>query len=1042
MKWVLKAKWPVLILWLVGAFGLFFAAPNMEDLVRDKGQITVPDGYPSQIASQLIAEAQGDEGSSDSVALVYYRESGLSEGDIAEAERSISLLQDRQEELGIKSVLTHFDQADLAEQLVAEDGSTILVSLQVDLQNLTPKEFREKLHQTLEDVKVEHYVTSSWLIEEDVLISSQEGLKRTEIITVGFILLILLLVFRSPVAPIIPLATIGLSYVAAQSIVAFLIDQFNFPVSTFTQIFMVAVMFGIGTDYCILLISRYKEELVRLGNKAEAVLETYRTAGKTVLFAGLAVLVGFTSIGFSTFVLYRSAVAVAVGVAVLMIALFTAIPVLLLLLGKGLFWPVKGTLQHSENKLWHAAGRFSLRRPLITLVLIGVIVAPFLLTYQGVLSFNSMEEIGEKYDSVKAFNIIADSFGPGESMPSTVVVKHRDPLDTLEGMALIEKVSREIAGVEGVKTVRSATRPVGEVLEDFLVPNQMELLVDGLDQGKDGLVQIRDGLAEAGASLAESAPEIDLAVSSVGQLVQGAEELRGGIAALGDGISRIEVGLRDGSIGARELSQGLAQAKSSAEQLAAANKELLQGYQEMGGGLSTISSHYKALEESLSQLSQGLEGMELLLGGLAQKYPELQTDPDFLKAQGMSAEFKAGTDEIAAGFGQLNEQLAQLSAGLSQANQGLAQAFAGQEQLTVGLDALLDGMEQLEAGISQAAAGQGQISSSVPDVLAGMDQLNSGQKQMQAGFGGFKEQLQLLTDGLDQSVDGLTQVSDGIAAAQVYLGEISESSGPLAGWHLPEEALHNEEFQQVFDVYLSADRRTTTFDIVLEDHPYSMDSFEDVANIQAAVDRAVQGTALEHAEVAIGGVSSIYSDLHTISQADYSRTVVLMLIGIALILIVLLRSLVMPIYLIASLILTYYTSIAFTELIFVKLLGYTGITWAVPFFSFVILVALGIDYSIFLMDRFNEYKHMDVQEAILSAMKNMGTVIISAVVILGGTFAAMLPSGVLSLLQIATTVLTGLVLYALLFLPLFVPVMVKLFGRANYWPFMQQKDAK
>jgi RND superfamily putative drug exporter len=78
---------------------------------------------------------------------------------------------------------------------------------------------------------------------------------------------------------------------------------------------------------------------------------------------------------------------------------------------------------------------------------------------------------------------------------------------------------------------------------------------------------------------------------------------------------------------------------------------------------------------------------------------------------------------------------------------------------------------------------------------------------------------------------------------------------------------------------------------------------------------------------------------------------------------------------------------------------------------------------------------MKVTEAMLLAMRNMGTVIFSAVIILGGTFAAMYPSGVLSLLQIATIVLAGLLLYALVFLPFFIPVMVKLFGKANWFPF-------
>jgi RND superfamily putative drug exporter len=160
-----------------------------------------------------------------------------------------------------------------------------------------------------------------------------------------------------------------------------------------------------------------------------------------------------------------------------------------------------------------------------------------------------------------------------------------------------------------------------------------------------------------------------------------------------------------------------------------------------------------------------------------------------------------------------------------------------------------------------------------------------------------------------------------------------------------------------------------------------------------------------------------------------------MLIGIAIILIVLLRSLVMPLYLLVSLLLCFYSSLAINQLIYVNILGYDGTNWTMPFFGFVILMALGVDYSIFLMDRFNENKGMPVKDAMLLAMRNMGTVIFSAVLILGGTFAAMFPSGVLSLMQIATIVLGGLVLYAFVFLPFFVPVMVKLFGRANWFPF-------
>ena len=257
----------------------------------------------------------------------------------------------------------------------------------------------------------------------------------------------------------------------------------------------------------------------------------------------------------------------------------------------------------------------------------------------------------------------------------------------------------------------------------------------------------------------------------------------------------------------------------------------------------------------------------------------------------------------------------------------------------------------------------------------------------------------------------------------------------MNGFYLPVEVLESDEFKQALDAYLSKDRKVMTMDIIFEASPYSNEAINQVDEIKEAVTRAIKNTKLENAVVAVGGITSTNADLDTMSGQDFSRTVVLMLVGISIILIFLFRSIIMPIYIIGSLILTYYTSIAINEVIFVNMLGYTGISWAVPFFAFVILVALGVDYSIFLMDRFNEYKDLTVADAMLMAMKKMGTVIISAVIILGGTFAAMMPSGMLSLLQIASIILIGLLLYAFVILPLFIPVMVKNFGLANWWPF-------
>ena len=721
----------------------------------------------------------------------------------------------------------------------------------------------------------------------------------------------------------------------------------------------------------------------------------------------------------------------------LLIALVTLVPFFMSVLGKSLFWPSKGNLEHSQSRMWEAMGKFSLRKPLWALLVLIILLVPFLGAYKNYISFNSLEEIGNKYNSVKAFNLIADGFGPGDSMPSTVVIQSQQPLNTKEGLAALEQVSREVANVNGVKSVRSATRPTGDPLSDLQVTNQAETLSSGISQGASGLNKIGSGLSDASGALSENAPKLKDAVKGADDLITGTKQLKSGVEQLGDGLSAIQAGLNSGSAGAADLTNGLKSVKQSADQLSAASSKLLSSYEQLSGGLTKLSAAYGAIADQQSSFASGLGGLQATFQSLGDKYPELQSDADYKAAMTSLAAIQNGAEKLAAQLTALNEQLNSVSGGISEANKGYKQAADGQAALAEGLAKLAQGIDSLQQGVSKAANGQNQILSKLPSITSGLDNLIDGQKQLQAGFTSLDAQLFQLTDGLKKSVDGLKNVSSGLGSAETYLSELADAPNKeLTGWSIPDQALQDKDYQSALDTYLSKDRKTATLDIVFAGNPYDEKTLAQIPALNEAVERGLKGTSFEKATYAISGVTSTQHDLNTISSRDYSRTVILMLIGITIILLLLFRSIVIPLYLIGSLILTYYSSMAIAELIFVRILGHSGISWPVPFFSFVLLMALGVDYSIFLMDRFREYRHLPPSEAILLAMKNMGGVIMSAAVILGGTFAAMLPSGVLSLMQIATVVLSGLFLYALIILPIFIPIMVRTFGDANWWPFM------
>ncbi|WP_342045400.1 MMPL family transporter [Bacillus sp. OTU530] len=1035
MQALLKMRWVFLALWTVLLTVLLMFVPDMEQLVRDKGNITIPNKYSSMIANEILDRHHAEGADTVSAVLIFHDKKGIGASKEKEVDTVLNALQNKQKQLGIAKITTYRDGEQVRQQLVSKDKKTIITSIEIDRKGRSIAEIRDDLEKAVGNPKIDHYFTGGHFIEEDVMVSSQNSLHKAEIITIIFILFVLVLVFRSIVTPLIPLLTVGVSYVASAAIVAYLVNWFNFPISTFTQIFMVATLFGIGTDYCILLLSRFKEELPKHETVTEAIIKTYQTAGRTVLFSALAVLIGFVSIALSKFSLYQSATGVAIGIVVLLVALVTIVPSFMYTLGPRLFWPVKSASGHSESKIWGAFGNFSIRKPLHALLLVIVVVVPLVVSYDGRLSFNSLNEIGEGYGSVKGFNTIADSFGPGKVMPVQVIVEGKEKLDSEEALTTIEKVSREIMKLSSVEKVQSATRPLGDPVENFYVADQAKTLNDGIGKGTESLNQIKDGLVEAKSSLAASTPQLNSAAGGVNQLISGTRQLQNGVGQIQTALSQIENGMRKGSIGVSEIKHNLALLRQQVEKSQSETKQQVEEFQKLAKALRQLGSTYNEIYEMLDQaaINLNVEQLQVMFAALEQNYEDLGKDPTYqdLKKQVLGS--AVGIKDVVK---QLNEEINTIVAQVNDSERIISSAIAQQEQLAQALQKLEEGAAKLESGNAELVNAQNKVIGKLPEASSGLAQLENGQSQLKDGFASVNEKLALLQSGLGQSTDGLGQISNGLHSAQSYLGGLAQAPDKeMAGFYIPSEALESGDLQQVFDNYLSKDKEVAKFDVVLKYNPYSAEAQNATKDIQAVVKRTLADTDLKDAEVGVSGVSASAADMLAASNSDYKQTVIYMLIGITLILIVLLRSIVMPLYLIVSLALCFFSSLAINEVIFVNILGYDGINWTMPFFGFVLLMALGVDYSIFLMDRFNEYKGTSVNEAILLAMRNMGPVIFSAVIILGGTFAALYPSGVLSLMQIATIVLSGLLLYVFVFLPFFVPVMVKLFGKANWFPF-------
>lgn len=997
--------------------------PNLDTLVREKGQTEIPSYTQSQVATKLLSEMEAE--GTDTYDFIAVFTSGskesLTDKQLQEVDEVIDLLREEQKSLGITSMLAYTDSEEAESQLVSEDGTTILTQISVDENKGTVEEVAESLREHTKVSTVDSYYTGTDIVLDDFAKSSQEGIKKTEIIAIVFILAVLVLVFRSPVVPIISLLTVGVSYIVSLGIVTQLVEHFDFPFSNFTQVFLIVVLFGVGTDYNILLYTRFKEELGKGGHILKAITESYRTAGRTVIYSGLAVFIGFVALYLAEFKLYQATSAVAIGVAVLLLVLITLNPFFMAVLGIKMFWPAKSINGHSENKLWLFLSKHSFFRPIIALMIIAIVCIPFFISSSGQLNYDDLVEINDKYESKQAIKVIEDHFAPGFSSPTNLVIKSDESLATQNALQDIDKLVEVISKVDGVSQVTAVTRPAGEKIVELYIEDQTATLNEGLGSAQEGLGSINDGLSEAESKLNQADSS---GVESVQQLIDGTATMEQGVGQLSDALDLVTKGFEDGATGAGSLTDGIGKLQQSVEELSQGASQLEDGYKQLENGFGSFTQLFSTISDALASATQGYEAIEQSMNALISTNPELSNDVNVQTALGTAQAAKVKLAGLSEKLNEITPQYNQAVASLHGANQLLGQLTAGIGQLQLGVNQLHDGASELTEGLQVGATGANEIQNKTGSLKTGLSKVNDGQKQLQLGLTELQEQMVLLQDGLSQSTDGLTEISDGLTDAQDYLGDISNPSSNSV-FYIPQDVLEGDEFVESLDMYMSDDRKTTKMMIILDVNPYSKEAMSIVKEIDDQIKATSKSLSFDDAQIALGGKSASNVDLQEISSADFTRTIVIMLVGIAIVLLIITRSIWQPIIIIASLVLTYYTSLGITELISDHLLGQGILSWNVPFFSFIMIVALGVDYSIFLMMRYRELENQG-SSAIIEAAKHIGGVVLSAALILGGTFAALIPSGIVTLMQVAIFVLVGLVLLSFIMLPMFMPAVMGL----------------
>ncbi|TLY13269.1 MAG: hypothetical protein E6K84_04790, partial [Thaumarchaeota archaeon] len=273
-------------------------------------------------------------------------------------------------------------------------------------------------------------ITASILNDTDIILP----------ITIVLLLVATGLFFRSVITPFVSLGAISIALGLAE-VVVFLVATYVSQVDVSTPVILLTVLIGVGTDYSIFIIARYREERVRGGSPAQSVENAVTWAGESIATSGATVIISFIFLGFQPITFLKGlGLVVGLGVLIALIASLTLIPSVILLLPKRIFFPMIGerfdryatrVKERLEKKVGYfsRSGKFAIKHAKVIVILSIVVTIPAVYIWANLApSYDFLGASPKNLESVSAFNTLTNTFGGGSIFPTHVVVKFASPL--------------------------------------------------------------------------------------------------------------------------------------------------------------------------------------------------------------------------------------------------------------------------------------------------------------------------------------------------------------------------------------------------------------------------------------------------------------------------------------------------------------------------------------------------------------------------------------------------------------------------------------
>jgi RND superfamily putative drug exporter len=444
-----RGKWVVLALWLVVAVGIAPFAGKLESVEKNESSSFLPGNAESTKVLAVTTKFQG--GDIASAVVIYRRTSGLTQADVARvrsdycaivAQKLPGVLPPPPGGCSPGSAQTgaspkaggQQQQSQWVPPTLSPDQKAMIYGIPINSAGGT----QEASQHLIDDVDAIRKKVGEGSGGLDVKVTGGAGFSADAVkifnnidskllySTLLIVAILLLITYRSPVLWLIPLITVAFAEQCSRAI-AYALAQAGVVINGETAGVLVVLVFGAGTDYALLIVARYREELRRHEDRHEAMAFAMRRSSPAIMASGLTVIAGLLCLLAASLNSNRGLGPVsAVGIAVGLVAMLTLLPAILVITGRWVFWPFVphyGSPLKEESGLWARIGHAISPRPRLVWIVVSVALGAMALgLFRIDTNLTQLEGFRGTVDSVEGQKLLALSFPQGATAPTDVVV--------------------------------------------------------------------------------------------------------------------------------------------------------------------------------------------------------------------------------------------------------------------------------------------------------------------------------------------------------------------------------------------------------------------------------------------------------------------------------------------------------------------------------------------------------------------------------------------------------------------------------------------